>query len=162
MLTFTRNIWRGASKCKKSPPVFVRCVRILQARAPYESDTLGSILRPVIYITHTRPTPRLIFRLGPPFPPPLFLLPTPVPRPIFCLVDCRSGGHGLGVAFMTYVPELKQVYYADKGSNILKVARFVLNLPPPLNVSGLYMYVRPKNLSKRKVAAPGGLLLRLL
>lgn len=28
---------------------------------------------------------------------------------------------GPGVAFMTYVPELQQVYYAEKGSNVLKV-----------------------------------------
>ena len=31
---------------------------------------------------------------------------------------------GPGVAFMTYVPELKLIYYADKGSNILKVYTF--------------------------------------
>lgn len=37
----------------------------------------------------------------------------------------RRFGHGPGVAFLKYIPELKQAYYADKGSNILKVpARF--------------------------------------
>lgn len=29
---------------------------------------------------------------------------------------------GPGVAFMIYVPEVQQVYYAEKGSNVLKVS----------------------------------------
>ncbi|CAM9618439.1 unnamed protein product [Ectocarpus sp. 12 AP-2014] len=36
------------------------------------------------------------------------------------MIRSAESGHGPGVAFMTYVPELKQAYYADKGSNILK------------------------------------------
>lgn len=32
-----------------------------------------------------------------------------------------SVAHGPGVAFMTYIPEVKHIYYAEKGSNILKV-----------------------------------------
>ncbi|CAB1099995.1 unnamed protein product [Ectocarpus sp. CCAP 1310/34] len=36
------------------------------------------------------------------------------------MIRSAESGHGPGIAFMTYVPELKQAYYADKGSNILK------------------------------------------
>lgn len=38
------------------------------------------------------------------------------------------------MAFMTYVPELKLVYYADKGSNILKVC--IINNRNTIFVSG--------------------------
>eukprot|EP00752_Nemacystus_decipiens_P017245 g15449.t1 len=42
---------------------------------------------------------------------------TPSSTTVLRTQDC---GHGPGVTFMTYVPELQQIYYAERGSNILK------------------------------------------
>lgn len=54
-------------------------------------------------------------------------LPAPIP-PRSCWHPFHSFarfGYGPGVAFMKYIPELNQVYYADKGSNVLKVSKAV-------------------------------------
>lgn len=41
--------------------------------------------------------------------------------PSLLVLPRASPGHGPGITFIKFVPELKLIYYAEKGSNILKV-----------------------------------------